>query len=74
MFGHCVKIFYRRGVREARRAVDASSASTSTTAWSILHRSTLPQSKQDEIKPIMHACHEHRPELAMVDSGKGIAN
>ena len=35
---------------------------------------TLPQSKQDEIKRDLHACHEHRPELAMVDSAKGITN
>jgi isocitrate dehydrogenase len=34
----------------------------------------LPQSKQDEIKRDLHACHEHRPELAMVDSAKGITN
>ena len=35
---------------------------------------TLPQSKQDEIKRDLHACHEGRPELAMVDSAKGITN
>jgi hypothetical protein len=35
---------------------------------------TLPQSKQDEIKRDLHACHEHRPELAMVDSARGITN
>ncbi|MEY4123269.1 MAG: hypothetical protein RLZZ457_2107, partial [Pseudomonadota bacterium] len=35
---------------------------------------SLPQSKQDEIKRDLHACHEHRPELAMVDSAKGITN
>ena len=29
---------------------------------------------QDEIKRDLHACHEHRPELAMVDSAKGITN
>jgi isocitrate dehydrogenase len=35
---------------------------------------SLPQSKQDEIKNDLHACHEFRPELAMVDSAKGITN
>jgi isocitrate dehydrogenase len=35
---------------------------------------TLPQSTQDEIHRDLHACHEHRPELAMVDSAKGITN
>jgi isocitrate dehydrogenase len=35
---------------------------------------TLPESKRDEIIKDLHACHEHRPELAMVDSAKGITN
>ncbi|MGH7462251.1 MAG: NADP-dependent isocitrate dehydrogenase, partial [Longimicrobiales bacterium] len=35
---------------------------------------TLPSSKRDEIIRDLHACHEHRPELAMVDSAKGISN
>ena len=35
---------------------------------------TLPTSQRDEIIRDMHACHEHRPELAMVDSAKGISN
>ncbi|MDX9707558.1 MAG: NADP-dependent isocitrate dehydrogenase, partial [Azospira sp.] len=32
------------------------------------------ESKHDEIVRDLHACHEHRPELAMVDSAKGITN
>ena len=35
---------------------------------------TLPASKREEIIRDLHACHEHRPELAMVDSSKGITN
>ena len=35
---------------------------------------TLPASQRDEIIRDLHACHEHRPELAMVDSAKGITN
>ncbi|MDX9887069.1 NADP-dependent isocitrate dehydrogenase, partial [Thauera sp.] len=35
---------------------------------------TLPESKHDEIIRDLHACNEHRPELAMVDSAKGITN
>jgi isocitrate dehydrogenase len=34
----------------------------------------LPESKREEIMRDLHACHEHRPELAMVDSAKGITN
>ncbi len=34
----------------------------------------LPASQREEIINDLHACHEHRPELAMVDSAKGISN
>ena len=35
---------------------------------------SLPQSLREEVISDLHACHEHRPELAMVDSAKGITN
>jgi isocitrate dehydrogenase len=35
---------------------------------------TLPESKREEIMRDLHACHEHRPGLAMVDSANGITN
>ena len=34
----------------------------------------LPSTQREEIIRDLHACHEHRPELAMVDSAKGISN
>lgn len=35
---------------------------------------SLPASKKEEIIDDLHKCHEHRPELAMVDSARGISN
>ncbi len=35
---------------------------------------TLPTSLREEIIEDLHACQEHRPALAMVDSAKGITN
>jgi isocitrate dehydrogenase len=35
---------------------------------------TLPTSLREEIIEDLHACQEHRPRLAMVDSAKGIDN
>jgi isocitrate dehydrogenase len=35
---------------------------------------SLPATKRDEVLKDLHACHEHRPALAMVDSAKGISN
>ena len=76
VFGHCVKIFLQGRFLQTRRRCSRNWASTSTTAWptSTARSPALPQSKQDEIKRDLHACHEHRPELAMVDSAKGITN
>src|SRR5206468_8240324 len=34
----------------------------------------LPASQREEIVQDIHAVHEHRPELAMVDSARGITN
>ena len=72
-----------RGARSSTRTPSPSTAScstnwasTSTTAWSTstTRSSELPRSQRDEIMRDLHACHEHRPELAMVDSAKGISN
>jgi isocitrate dehydrogenase len=35
---------------------------------------SLPDWQRQEILKDLHACHEHRPALAMVDSAKGISN
>src|SRR5262245_11309347 len=34
----------------------------------------LTETEREEVERDLHACHEHRPELAMVDSAKGITN
>ncbi len=41
---------------------------------SLYDRSQPAAVQHDEIIRDLHACHEHRPELAMVDSAKGITN
>ncbi len=37
-------------------------------------RQSLPGSFREEIEEDIHACYQTRPELAMVDSTKGISN
>ncbi len=65
-------------LRQARASCSTSWASTSTTAWSDLYSKieALPavQARGRDHRATLHACHEHRPELAMVDSAKGISN
>ena len=75
VFGHCVKIFYRDAFEKHGKLFDELGVNVNNGMANLYDKiKTLPQSKQDEIKRDLHACHEHRPELAMVDSAKGITN
>ncbi len=75
VFGHCVKIFYKEAFAKHGALFDELGVNVNNGMANLYEKiATLPQSKQDEIKRDLHACHEHRPELAMVDSAKGITN
>ena len=75
VFGHCVKIFYREAFDKHSALFDELGVNVNNGMVDLYNKvAMLPQSKQDEIKRDLHACHEHRPELAMVDSAKGITN
>ncbi|WP_077036226.1 NADP-dependent isocitrate dehydrogenase [Pelomonas sp. KK5] len=75
VFGHCVKIFYRDAFEKHGKLFDELGINVNNGMVDLYNKiATLPQSKQDEIKRDLHACQEHRPELAMVDSAKGITN
>ncbi|MBU6501997.1 MAG: NADP-dependent isocitrate dehydrogenase [Burkholderiales bacterium] len=75
VFGHCVKIFYKDAFAKHGKLFDELGVNVNNGMVDLYNKiATLPQSKQDEIKNDLHACHEHRPELAMVDSAKGITN
>ena len=75
VFGHCVKIFYRDAFAKHGKLFDELGVNVNNGMANLYDKiKTLPQTKQDEIKRDLHACHEHRPELAMVDSAKGITN
>jgi isocitrate dehydrogenase len=75
VFGHCVKIFYKDAFAKHGKLFDELGVNVNNGMVNLYDKiATLPQSKQDEINSDLHACHEHRPELAMVDSAKGITN
>ena len=75
VFGHCVRIFYREAFDKHAETFKALGINVNNGMVDLYNKiATLPLSKQDEIKRDLHACHEHRPELAMVDSAKGITN
>ncbi len=75
VFGHCVKIFYKEAFEKHGDLFKELGVNVNNGMADLYNKITsLPQSKQEEIKRDLHACHEHRPELAMVDSAKGITN
>ena len=75
VFGHCVKIFYKDAFAKHGKLFDELGVNVNNGMADLYGKiATLPQSKQDEIKRDIHACHEGRPALAMVDSAKGITN
>ena len=75
VFGHCVKIFYKDAFAKHAKLFDELGVNVNNGMADLYSKiANLPQSKQDEINRDLHACHEHRPELAMVDSAKGITN
>ncbi|MBK8070976.1 MAG: NADP-dependent isocitrate dehydrogenase [Ramlibacter sp.] len=75
VFGHCVRIFYREAFEKHAPLFEELGVNVNNGMVDLYTKiAALPQSKQDEIKRDLHACHEHRPELAMVDSSKGITN
>jgi len=75
VFGHAVKIFYKEAFAKHGVLFDKLGVNPNNGLSSIYEKiASLPESLREEIEDDLHACHEHRPELAMVDSVKGISN
>jgi isocitrate dehydrogenase len=75
VFGHAVKIFYKDAFVKHAKLFDELGVNVNNGMSSLYEKiKTLPESKREEIIQDVHACHEHRPALAMVDSAKGITN
>jgi isocitrate dehydrogenase len=75
VFGHAVKIFYKTAFEKHGALFKELGVNPNNGLSSVYEKiATLPSSKREEIINDLHACHEHRPELAMVDSAKGITN
>jgi isocitrate dehydrogenase len=75
VFGHAVKIFYKEAFAKHQELFDELGVNVNNGLVDLYGKiESLPASQHDEIIRDLHACHEHRPELAMVDSAKGITN
>ncbi|MBT8088974.1 MAG: NADP-dependent isocitrate dehydrogenase [Gammaproteobacteria bacterium] len=75
VFGHAVKVFYKDAFAKHGKLFDELGVNVNNGLASIYdHISKLPGTQLEEIVNDLHACHAHRPEVAMVDSAKGISN
>ncbi|EON13655.1 MULTISPECIES: NADP-dependent isocitrate dehydrogenase [Pandoraea] len=75
VFGHAVKIFYKEAFEKHGKLFDELGVNVNNGLVNLYEKiEALPSSQREEIIRDLHACHEHRPELAMVDSAKGISN
>ena len=75
VFGHAVRVFYKEAFEKHGKLFDELGVNVNNGMVDLYTKiETLPSTKKEEIIRDLHACHEHRPELAMVDSAKGITN
>ncbi|MFC5462362.1 NADP-dependent isocitrate dehydrogenase [Massilia niabensis] len=75
VFGHCVRMFYKEAFEKHAELFDSLGINVNNGMADLYNKiATLPASQREEIERDLHACQEHRPALAMVDSTKGITN
>ena len=75
VFGHAVKVFYKDAFAKHQELFDELGVDVNNGLVDLYSKiESLPASLHEEIIRDLHACHEHRPEPAMVDSAKGITN
>src|SRR6201997_3174473 len=75
VFGHAVKTFYKDAFAKHQELFDELGVNVNNGLSDLYSKiESLPATQRDEIIEDLHRCHEHRPELAMVDSARGITN
>ena len=75
VFGHAVRIYYKDAFQKHGALFDELGVNVNNGMASLYEKiAELPASLREEIERDLHACQEHRPRLAMVDSSKGITN
>src|SRR5882757_3356547 len=75
VFGHCVKVFYKDAFAKHQAVLDELGVNVNNGMVDLYNKiEALPSFQREEIIKDIHDVHEHRPELAMVDSAKGITN
>ncbi len=75
MFGHCVSVFYADALDKHAEVLKEIGANVNNGLADVLEKlDRLPADKKAEIEADIEAVYASRPDLAMVDSRKGITN
>lgn len=75
VFGHAVKTFYKEAFAKHQDVLDELGVNVNNGMSDLYAKiEALPSFQREQIIQDIHDVHEHRPELAMVDSAKGITN
>ena len=75
VFGHCVKVFYKDAFAKHQELFDELGVNVNNGMVDLYNKiESLPSFQREQIIQDIHDVHEHRPELAMVDSARGITN
>ncbi len=75
MFGHCVSVYYKDALDRHSEALQEIGANVNNGLADVLQKlDRLPAGKRTEIEKDIAAVYETQPDLAMVDSRKGITN
>jgi isocitrate dehydrogenase len=75
MFGHCVSVYYRDALDKHADTLEEIGANVNNGLADVLAKlDRLPATKKAEIEADIEAVYENRPDLAMVDSRRGITN
>ncbi|MCB1704120.1 MAG: NADP-dependent isocitrate dehydrogenase [Halioglobus sp.] len=75
VFGHAVKVFYKDVFEKYAELFRELGVNPNNGLGSVYDNiAHLPRSQREEIEQDIQACYSQRPELAMVDSVKGISN
>ncbi|MCP4407698.1 MAG: NADP-dependent isocitrate dehydrogenase [Gammaproteobacteria bacterium] len=74
-FGHAVAVYFKEVFEKYASAFEELGVNANMGLGDLYARiATLPETQRSEIEADIQACYEQRPELAMVNSDKGITN
>jgi isocitrate dehydrogenase len=75
VFGHAVKTFYKDAFAKHQKVLDELGVNVNNGMVDLYNKiESLPVTQREQIIRDFHEVHERRPELAMVDSARGITN